>query len=99
MQRKLRGEAGLFPEGKPACLIEAKIHARSRRLLRANTAQKHPAYDGAEPAQITTKSGLQYVDIVPGKGPNPQTGYQVCRPRTHRLTQRDLICYGPMNAM
>ena len=27
--------------------------------------------------QVTTKSGLQYVDIVPGKGPNPQSGYQV----------------------
>ena len=32
------------------------------------------------PAQITTKSGLQYVDIVSGKGPNPQSGYQVRKP-------------------
>ena len=28
--------------------------------------------------QVTTKTGLQYVDIVPGKGPNPEVGYQAC---------------------
>ena len=45
----------------------------------------------APPVQITTKSGLQYVDIVTGKGPNPQTGYQVCLlPTSHfSLAQQD----------
>jgi len=27
--------------------------------------------------KVTTKSGLQYVDIVPGRGPSPEVGYQV----------------------
>ena len=45
----------------------------------------------APPVQITTKSGLQYVDIVTGKGPNPQTGYQVCSLPTSHLVWRSRI--------
>jgi FKBP-type peptidyl-prolyl cis-trans isomerase len=27
--------------------------------------------------RVTTKSGLQYIDLVPGRGPSPPKGYQV----------------------
>ena len=32
----------------------------------------------ADKPRVTTASGLQYIDIVEGKGVSPPKGYQVC---------------------
>ncbi len=70
-----------FPSSK-ACAQTCPIIGQCRRSHRLVM---------VPPPQVTTKSGLQYVDIMTGKGPNPQSGYQVCEPCSHYLLHAQCI--------